>query len=114
VIGNYSEPNPPARIIEAVARGEIDIAIAWGPMAGFFARRQSVPLKLTPMSSQIESRSLPLAYDISMGVRRGQKAFRDEIERAINKQRAEIRKILDAYGVPRVNHFQLGKETFAR
>jgi mxaJ protein len=114
VIGNYSEPNPPARIIEAVARGEIDIAIAWGPMAGYFAQRQAVPLELTRVSPQIDSPALPLAYDISMGVRRGEKAFRDKIEHAIKKHADRIRKILGDYGVPRVDHLQLGKETLAR
>jgi quinoprotein dehydrogenase-associated probable ABC transporter substrate-binding protein len=114
VTADYSQPNPPARIIEAVARSEIDIAIAWGPMAGYFARQQPVALEVTPVSPQKDSPSLPLVYDISMGVRRGETAFKSEIETAIAKHRAEIRKILDDYGVPQVNHFQLGKETVAR
>src|SRR5688572_23745762 len=49
VIGDYSKPNPPSRIIKAVASGEIDVAIAWGPMAGYFARRQPVPLEVAPI-----------------------------------------------------------------
>ena len=37
VFGDYAQPNPPARIVEAVSRGDVDIAVVWGPLAGFFA-----------------------------------------------------------------------------
>src|SRR5215210_2972220 len=37
VFGDYSKANPPARIVEAVSRGDVDIAVVWGPLAGFFA-----------------------------------------------------------------------------
>src|SRR5215217_8214805 len=40
VYGDYREPNPPARIVDAVVKGEVDVAIVWGPLAGFFAARQ--------------------------------------------------------------------------
>ena len=33
--GDYREPSPPSRIVKAVADGEIDIAVAWGPLAGY-------------------------------------------------------------------------------
>ena len=39
VYGDYRQPDPPAQILEAVARGDIDIAAVWGPLAGYFARR---------------------------------------------------------------------------
>src|SRR5947209_8590624 len=42
VYGDYAQPDPPARIIDAVAKGDIDVAIAWGPLAGYFAPRQAV------------------------------------------------------------------------
>ena len=34
VYGDYSQPNPPARIVDAVAAGDVDIAVVWGPLAG--------------------------------------------------------------------------------
>jgi quinoprotein dehydrogenase-associated probable ABC transporter substrate-binding protein len=102
VLGDYSQPNPPARIIDAVAGGAIDVAIAWGPMAGYFARRQPVPLELTPVSPQIDLPFLPFVFDISMGVRRGEEGFRGEIEQAIDRNRPAIDRILDEYGVPRI------------
>ena len=39
VLGDYSRPNPPARIVEAVAAGDVDVALVWGPLAGYFAPR---------------------------------------------------------------------------
>jgi quinoprotein dehydrogenase-associated probable ABC transporter substrate-binding protein len=104
VYGDYAKPNPPARIIEAVARGEVDVAVVWGPLAGYFASRQKTALEVVPVSPQIDLPFLPFVYDISMGVRRGDDAFKEELERVIERRRAEIETILDDYGVPRVGH----------
>jgi mxaJ protein len=102
VYGDYSKPSPSANIIEAVERREVDVAVVWGPLAGYFARRYA-GLEVVPVSPQIDLPFLPFVYDISMGVRRGDNRFRDEIEGAIERRRAEIEKILDEYGVPRVD-----------
>jgi len=102
VYGDYSEPNPPARLIEAVARGDVDLAIAWGPIAGYFAQKESVPLELVPVSPSIDLPFLPFVYDISLGVRREDEAFRDELEAILVRKQAEIRQILESYGVPLV------------
>jgi mxaJ protein len=101
VYGDYAQENPPARIIDAVAAGEIDVAVAWGPLAGYFAKRQNVPLEIVPVSPQIDLPFLPFVYDISLGVRRGETAFKEELEGALERRRAEVEKILDEYGVPR-------------
>ncbi|HEY6186153.1 MAG TPA: substrate-binding domain-containing protein [Pyrinomonadaceae bacterium] len=100
--GDYAEANPPARIIEAVAKGEVDAAVVWGPLAGYFARQQKVALAVVPVSPEIDLPFLPFVYDISMGVRRGDDAFREELEEILARRRAEIRTILDQYGVPRI------------
>ena len=101
VYGDYREENPPARIIDAVARGEIDVAVAWGPLAGYFAKRGSTELSVVPVSPQIDLPYLPFVFDISIGVRRTDVALRDELDRALVARRAEIDAILDEYHVPR-------------
>jgi mxaJ protein len=103
VYGDYRQPNPPARIIDAVARGDVDVAVAWGPLAGYFAQHQSIPLEITPVSPQIDLPFLPFVYDISMGVRRGDNALRERLNAIIAQRRAEIDEILKQYGVPRVD-----------
>ena len=102
VYGDYTEANPPARIVDAVAAGEVDVAVVWGPLAGFFARREPVPLEIVPVSPQVDLPFLPFVFDISMGVRREDTALRDELDAILERRRPEIEAILDRYGVPRV------------
>ena len=103
VYGDYRQPNPPARVIDAVVNGEVDVALAWGPLAGYFAKHSGVQLDIAPVSPQIDLPFLPFVFDISMGVRRGNDALRDELNAVILRRKKEIDGILDAYGVPRVN-----------
>jgi mxaJ protein len=103
VYGDYAQPNPPARIIEAVARGEVDVAIAWGPLAGYFAPRQNVALSIAPVTPQIDGPRLPMVFDIALGVRREERDFRDELNTLLNRRRAEVDALLAAYGVPRLD-----------
>jgi len=102
VYGDYSRPNPPARIIDGVAKGEVDVAIAWGPLAGFFAAQQPVALDITPVSPQVDLPFMPQVFDMSMGVRRQDKALRDTLDAIITREKKMIDSILDSYNVPRV------------
>lgn len=101
--GDYSQPNPPARIVEAVANGDVDVAIVWGPLAGYFAKQSHVPLTVVPVSPQIDQPFLPFVFDISMGVRRDDQTLRDKIEDVLEKRRADVDRILRDYAVPRVD-----------
>jgi mxaJ protein len=103
VAGDYARPSPPARIVEAVARGEVDVAVAWGPMAAYFARRSPVPLTVTPVSPEIDLPFLPFVFDVSMGVRRDDAALLSAVETALERRRGEVDAILAEYGVPRLD-----------
>jgi mxaJ protein len=103
VYGDYKEENPPARIIDALVAGDIDVAIVWGPLAGYFAKRAGVALELVPVSPQIDQPFLPFVYDISMGVRRGENDFREEVESILERKRSDVETILEEYGVPRIS-----------
>ena len=94
----YSEGNPPSAIIDAVVDGKVDLAIVWGPVAGYFARRARVPLDLVPIPSG--KGDLPFAFDMSMGVKPGNEALRTRLEGVIDRRHAEITQILKDYGVP--------------
>jgi quinoprotein dehydrogenase-associated probable ABC transporter substrate-binding protein len=105
VVGNlvgfntfYSEQNPPSAIVDAVASGKIDVAIVWGPTAGYYVQRQSVPLVMVPVPSK--PGDLPFAFDMSMGVKPGNDALLATLEKVIDAKRAEILKILKNYNVP--------------
>ncbi len=100
--GDYSQPNPPAAIIDAVANGQIDVAVVWGPLAGYFAAKEMEALTLAPVQPSSTAPAWPMTFDISMGVRRGDAAFKREIDQALERNRSAIDTILDAYHVPRV------------
>ena len=90
----------PDKIVESVATGEIDVAIVWGPSGGYFAKHQAVDLAVTPVSAGEDDAAFRFTYDISMGVRRGDTAFKDELERVLERRHKEILKVLEDYGVP--------------
>jgi len=100
IFGDYALPNPPARLVDAVALGEVDVAIAWGPLAGYFATRQDVPLTITPVHPEVDPPALPFVFDIALGVRRGDEAFRDELNGVLARRAADVDALLHAYGVP--------------
>lgn len=99
--GDYREESPPARLVEAVARDEVDVAVVWGPLAGYYAPRQPVALDVVPVSPQVDVPFLPFVYDIAAGVRRGDDALLAEIDGVLERRRDEVTRILDSYGVPR-------------
>jgi mxaJ protein len=101
VYGDYREANPPSRIVRAVEKGEVDVALVWGPLAGYFAQRSPVPLRVVPISPSSDG-PLPYTFAIAMGVRKGDTAFRDTLDQVIVRRRSEIDRLLAAYGVPRV------------
>jgi mxaJ protein len=103
VYGDYRSESPPAEIVRAVARNEIDVGIVWGPLAAFYARRQAVPLRLSAVSPQVDVPFLPFVFDISMAVRREDRALHEELDGIIERRQAEIDRILDDYGVPRLS-----------
>jgi mxaJ protein len=103
VYGDYAQPNPPARLIDAVTNGEVDVAVAWGPLAGYFAKRANIPLTVTPVADARDSATgLPMAFDISMGVKKGNAALRDELNTVLARRLHDVERILNEYGVPRV------------
>ena len=103
VLGDYSKPDPTRRIVRAVEQGEIDVAVVWGPQAGYFARHARVPLRVVPVSPEIDVPYLPFVFDIGMGVRHGETAFRDSLDAIIVRRQRDLDRILADYGVPRAD-----------
>lgn len=90
----------PSDIIDAVTKGTIDVALAWGPIAGYYAKHSSVPLNLVPLPDTDRVTGFPFAYDIGMGVRRGDNSFRDLLNQVLQRRKADIDSVLRDYGVP--------------
>ncbi|GAA0750276.1 substrate-binding domain-containing protein [Ideonella azotifigens] len=92
----------PGEIIEKdLAQGKLDAAIVWGPIAGYFAQRVKSPqLVVLPLKSEP---GLKLDYQMAMGVRFGEREWKQQVEGLIESRQAEIETILKAYGVPMVD-----------
>lgn len=101
--GDYAKPNPPARIVEAVAHSEVDVAVVWGPLGGYFAARQTPPLHVTPVTPIFDGPRLPMAWDISMATRKDTPKLLHDVEAALAKNRSDIDRILAAFHVPRLD-----------
>ncbi len=98
-------PDPeqyPGEIIEKdLAQGKIDAAIVWGPIAGYYAKRvRDVELVLVPLKSEP---GIKFDYEIAMGVRYGEREWKDTVEKLIADNRPAINRILREYNVPIVD-----------
>jgi mxaJ protein len=102
IYGDYAANGPQAPIVRAVEQGELDVAVVWGPLAGYYAKRSPMPLKLNNVTPAFDGPAWPMAFDISVGVRRGDDALRNEIDAILQAQRQSIDHVLEVYGVPRV------------
>jgi mxaJ protein len=96
----YDQQRRPDDIITAVVKGDIDVAVVWGPLAGYFGKRAPVALDMVALPDSDTLSGLPFAYDISLGVRRSDKALKAQIESAVERRRGEIARILRDYDVP--------------
>lgn len=101
LVDDYSKPNPPSHLIDAVARGEVDVAIVYGPFAGYFAPKEPVKLSVVPISQEVDSLTgFPFTYQIAMGVRKDDRQRAAILDSLIDVERPAIDSILKSYGVP--------------
>lgn len=100
-IMNADPDQYPGEIIEKdLANGKIDAAIVWGPIAGYFAQKAKEPkLTVVPMRSEP---GVKFDFPMAMGVRYGEREWKQTIESLIEKRKPEITQILRDYGVPLV------------
>jgi quinoprotein dehydrogenase-associated probable ABC transporter substrate-binding protein len=100
IFGNLAEVNPSANLIAAVTKNDVDVAVAWGPLAGYFAKNASVPLDITPIDGDPVHPELPLMFDIGVGVREGDAALKQRLDAELVKRQPQITEILNSYGIP--------------
>jgi mxaJ protein len=91
-----------ARMIRALAHGELDAAALWGPQAGWYAMHASVPLRwrMLPVPDGLPGQRFE--FSIAMGVKRGDAALRDKLNEVLRGRASDIDMILAEYGVPRL------------
>jgi quinoprotein dehydrogenase-associated probable ABC transporter substrate-binding protein len=99
VYGDYSRADPQRDIVDAVADKHVDIAVVWGPLAGYYARHTPAPVDVVPIRSTNDA-SDRFAFEIAVGVRRDDTTLRDAIDGVLVRRAAAIHRILTSYGVP--------------
>lgn len=99
IYGDYSKAAPSRALIDAVANGDIDVAIAWGPFAGYFAGEEKHPLTIQPVEGENDP-TLPMSFAISMAVRKGDTAMRTVLDTFITRRHDAIAAVLKRYGIP--------------
>jgi quinoprotein dehydrogenase-associated probable ABC transporter substrate-binding protein len=95
----YGVQDRPAQIIEAVRDGKVDIAIVWGPIAGYWNNQLKADLVVTAIENDTVSK-IPFAYSMAMGTRRGEAQFRDSLQKFLDTKGPEIQALLKEYGIP--------------
>jgi quinoprotein dehydrogenase-associated probable ABC transporter substrate-binding protein len=98
----YGDGPAAQRMVDAVAAGRIDLALVWGPQAGYFAQRAAVPMTVVATAAPA-GLPVPFEFAIAMGVRKGDAALRDKLDEILQRRRADIDAILAQYQVPRVD-----------
>ena len=91
--------NKPEDIIQAVVDRKVDVAIVWGPIAGYYAKQLGADLQLTPVGDDSVSGIL-FVYSMGMATRRRERQFKDSLEKFITSKAPEIQGLLKQYGIP--------------
>jgi mxaJ protein len=99
VYGDYARAEPQREIVDAIARGDIDTAVVWGPIGGYFASRARVPMTVTPVSSA-DPQVGPVAFDIAIGVRPEDRERRAALDAALARRQADVQRILRSFAIP--------------
>jgi mxaJ protein len=102
--GNFLNPDPkadhPQDIFDALAKDSIDVAIVWGPLAGYWVKHEPVPLAMTALPDSDPVSGMPFAFDMAMAVRHRDKELKAQLDSAITRRHDEIVRILEDYNVP--------------
>lgn len=89
---------PGRQMIEDLASKQIDVAVLWGPIAGYFAKQHGDALVVTPLLN--EPKDTKLDFYITMGVRPGENTWKNQINGLLRENKDAITAILKDYGVP--------------
>ena len=98
---------PPSYLIDDLAKKDIDIAVAWGPIGGYFAKINKVPMEVRVIPEYLNEDSISQAkgkefWNISVGVRKKDKERMEKIDAALERNKDKIAQILNDFGIPNV------------
>lgn len=89
--------SPAEKMIKDIGSGEIDAAVVWGPMGGYYAKKLNADVSVMPLADEKGAR---VAYRVTMGVRPSDQEWKRQLNKVIRENQKEINKILLDYGIP--------------
>ncbi|HZP05146.1 MAG TPA: quinoprotein dehydrogenase-associated putative ABC transporter substrate-binding protein [Terracidiphilus sp.] len=99
-VGFDSFGNGGDAIVRAVANNKVGFSVVWGPIAGYYASRQRVPLALSPVRPAIDSTGIPFTFAMAIAVHNDDQKLAGNLSAAIRKNQGRIEAILHSYHVP--------------
>lgn len=99
---------PPGHMIDDLVAGKIDVAIIWGPLGGYYAKKAKEPLVVVPLPAfksernSFDTQKGQAEFNISLAVRKKDKDRMEMVQGALDRNQSKILKILDDYGIPHV------------
>ena len=100
VFGDYAEDSPPRALVDAVGSGEVDVAVVWGPIGGFFAREQPVALRMDILETEPEDSGMRFVFEMAIAVKPGNEILRDRIDQALERRSEDVARLLSKFGIP--------------
>ena len=102
IIGFESFGSQEGDVVKAVADGRVGVAVVWGPVAGYFARRSPVPLIVSPVPSGYRFAGVPFTYGIGFGVHKQDQSLLQQLNASIRRLQPQIDRVLAEFSVPTV------------
>jgi quinoprotein dehydrogenase-associated probable ABC transporter substrate-binding protein len=90
--------SPTHQMMDDLDRGDIDVALLWGPIAGFYATKAKTPTAVVPLVK--DQSAIKTVFRIVMGVRHSDQDWKRSLNKLIAENQGEIQAILRSYGVP--------------
>lgn len=96
---NFHAEDYPGKLVEDMIAGQVDVALVWGPIAGYFAKKKNAPIEVVPLEDSPDG-STHYAFNIAMGVRKKDTELRDKLDESLVRKHDEIEHVLKDFGVP--------------
>jgi quinoprotein dehydrogenase-associated probable ABC transporter substrate-binding protein len=86
------------QMVDDIMKGEIDMGLLWGPIAGYYIKSEKLPLAMSVIPN--EPGGPRMDYHIAIGVRVNEPEWRRRVNAALQKERQQITETLQDYGIP--------------